>query len=180
GALKVGSPLLEGFNNGKELLVVDVIVELDRDHQVGVESNRPELVTTGVHLQEYTGNGVVGSVTFEDDGEKEVEVAEDGDRGEGFLEESEYTLTPAVPVPWGVLLHELVEEFGDPGVIINKLAVEIGKTKEGLHLFYTPGWRPVEDGFHFSGVYVNTVWDDYDAKVLDFGGVKRALLWLGM
>ncbi|KAG6899919.1 hypothetical protein C0993_005309 [Termitomyces sp. T159_Od127] len=31
-ALEVGLPLLEGFNNGEELLVVDVVVELRRDH----------------------------------------------------------------------------------------------------------------------------------------------------
>ncbi|KAG6883381.1 hypothetical protein C0993_006484 [Termitomyces sp. T159_Od127] len=32
GAFEVGSPLLEGFNNSKELLVVDVVVELHGDH----------------------------------------------------------------------------------------------------------------------------------------------------
>ncbi|KAG6867762.1 hypothetical protein C0993_011451 [Termitomyces sp. T159_Od127] len=104
GALKVGPPLLEGFDNGEELLVVDVVVELHGDHQAGVESNGPELVIAGVLLQEYTGNGVVGGVAFEDNGERGVEVAEDGGRGEGFLEEGEYTLAPAVPVPRGASL----------------------------------------------------------------------------
>ncbi|KAG6877203.1 hypothetical protein C0993_009442 [Termitomyces sp. T159_Od127] len=146
GALKVGLLLLEGFNDGKELLVIDVVVELCRNHQAGVESNGSELITAGVLLQEYTSNGVVGGVALKDNGEGGVEVAEDGGRGEGLLEESEYTLAPAVPVPWGVLPCEPVEGFGDPGVVINEPAVEIGETKEGLHLFYTPGWRPVEDG----------------------------------
>ncbi|KAG6867264.1 hypothetical protein C0993_005123, partial [Termitomyces sp. T159_Od127] len=122
----------------------------------------------------------VVTVTLEDDGEGRVEVVEDGGGGEGFLEEGEYTLAPAVPVPWGVLPHEPVEEFGDPGVVINELAVEISKIKEGLHFFYTPGWRPVEDGFHLSRVHANAVQSDYDTEVLDFGGVEQALLQLGM
>ncbi|KAG6875530.1 hypothetical protein C0993_008775 [Termitomyces sp. T159_Od127] len=101
-------------------------------------------------------------------------------RGEGFLEEGEYTLALAVPVPWGVLSHEPVEEFGDPRVVINEPAIKIGETKEGLHLFYTLRWRPVEDGFHLSGVHANAIQSDYDAKVLDFNGVKQALLQFGV
>ncbi|KAG6899368.1 hypothetical protein C0993_010854 [Termitomyces sp. T159_Od127] len=172
GALKVGLLLLEGFDNGEELLVVNVVVELHRDHQAGVESNGLELITAGVLLQKYTSDGIVEGITFEDNGEGGVEVVKDGGRGEGFFEEGEYTLALAVPVPRGVLPCEPVEGFGDPKVVINELAVEIGKTKEELHLFYTLGWRPVENGFHLGGVHVNAVWDDNDAKVLDFGGVK--------
>ncbi|KAG6899677.1 hypothetical protein C0993_007988 [Termitomyces sp. T159_Od127] len=109
-----------------------------------------------------------------------VKVAEDGGRGEGFLEEGEYALALAVRVSWSVLSHEPVEEFSDPKVIINELAVEVGKTKEGLHLFYTLEWRPVEDGLHLSRVHANTVWDDYDAEILNFGGVEQALLQFGV
>ncbi|KAG6897125.1 hypothetical protein C0993_007774 [Termitomyces sp. T159_Od127] len=114
-------------------------VELRGDHRAGVESNGLELVTARVLLQEYTGNGIVGGVAFEDDGERGVEVAEDGGGGEGFLEESEYTLALAVSVPSGVLPCKPVEGFGDPRVVIYELAVEIGKTKERLHLFYALG-----------------------------------------
>ncbi|KAG6899325.1 hypothetical protein C0993_011202 [Termitomyces sp. T159_Od127] len=165
-ALEVGLLLLEGFDNGKELLVIDVVVELCGNHRVGVESNRPELVTAGVLLREYTSNGVVRGVTFEDNGERGVKVVEDGGGGEGLLEEGEYALPPAVPVPWGVLPCEPVEGFGDSGVVINEPAVEIGETKERLHLFYALGWRPVEDGFHLGGVHANAVWGDDDTEVV--------------
>ncbi|KAG6876611.1 hypothetical protein C0993_001926 [Termitomyces sp. T159_Od127] len=80
----------------------------------------------------------------------------------------------------GVLSCEPVEGFGDPRVVINELAVEIGKTKEGLHLFYTLWQRPVEDGLHLSRVHANTIWSDYDTKVLNFGGVEQALLQFGI
>ncbi|KAG6876792.1 hypothetical protein C0993_000407 [Termitomyces sp. T159_Od127] len=110
----------------------------------------------------------------------EVEVAEDAGRGEGFFEEGEYALALAVPVPWGVLSRPPVEGFSDPGVIINEPAVEVGETKEGLHLFHTPGRRPVEDGLHLSGIHANTVQGDYDTKVLNFGGVEQALLQFGV
>ncbi|KAG6894049.1 hypothetical protein C0992_007693, partial [Termitomyces sp. T32_za158] len=39
GSFEVGAPLLKGFNNGEELLVVDVIVEFCTDHRPGVEGN---------------------------------------------------------------------------------------------------------------------------------------------
>ncbi|KAG6876283.1 hypothetical protein C0993_004460 [Termitomyces sp. T159_Od127] len=157
GALEVSPLLFEGFDNGEELFVINAIVELYGDHQVGVEGNGLELVTTEVHLEEYTGNGIVRGITFKYDGKGGVEVAEDGGRGEGFLEESEYTLASAVPVPWGVLSHELVEGFGDSKVVINELAVEVGETKKGLYLFYVPGQRPVENGLHFSRVHENSI-----------------------
>ncbi|KAG6876697.1 hypothetical protein C0993_001034 [Termitomyces sp. T159_Od127] len=135
-----------------------------------------------VHIRSPSEGVELGAkgVALKDDGEGGVEVVEDGSGGEGFLEEGEYTLAPAVPVPRGVLPCEPVEGFGDLGVVINELAVEIGKTKEGLHLVYTLGWRSVEDGFHLSGVHVNAIWSDYDAKVLDFSGVEQALLRLGV
>ncbi|KAG6882681.1 hypothetical protein C0993_009598, partial [Termitomyces sp. T159_Od127] len=115
-----------------------------------VEGNKPELVTARVHLQEYISNGVVGGIAFENNRKGGVKVVEDGGGGEGFFEEGKYALALAVPVPWSVLSHEPVEGFGDLGVIINEPAVEVGETKEGLHLFYTLGQRPVEDGFHLS------------------------------
>ncbi|KAG6875453.1 hypothetical protein C0993_009193, partial [Termitomyces sp. T159_Od127] len=145
----------------------------------------PELVTTGVHLQEYTGDGIVGGVAFKNNEERGVKVAKDGAGGEGFLEEGEYTLAFAVPVPWGVLSCEPVEGFGDPRVIINGLAVKVGKTKKGLHLFYLLRWRPVEDGLHLSRINATTsknvvqvhndknvvhVMEDVDHEVLEGGG----------
>ncbi|KAG6867742.1 hypothetical protein C0993_011752 [Termitomyces sp. T159_Od127] len=141
---------------------------------------KPELITTGVYLQEYTGDSIVRSIALEDDGEGGVKVAEDGGGGEGFLEEGEYTLALAVPVPWSILSREPVEGFGDPRVVINETAIEIGKTKEGLHFFYTLGWRLVEDGFHLSRVHVNAIQGGYDAEVLDFGSMEQALLWFSM
>ncbi|KAG6884118.1 hypothetical protein C0993_001306 [Termitomyces sp. T159_Od127] len=89
---------MQGFDDGEELLVVDVVVELHGDHQAGVEGNELELVTARVHLQEYTGDGVVEGVAFEDNGEGGVKVVEDGGGGEGFLKEGEYALALAVPV----------------------------------------------------------------------------------
>ncbi|KAG6863667.1 hypothetical protein C0993_010690 [Termitomyces sp. T159_Od127] len=171
GTLEVGPPLLEGFNNGKELFVVDVIVELHRDHQADVEGNGLKLVTARVHLQEYTSNGIVRGIAFKDNKEGGVKVVEDGDGGEGFFEEGEYALALAVPVLWSVLSCELIERFGDPRVIINEPAVEVSKTKKELHLLHILGQRPIED-LHLSRIHANAVLGNNDAKVLNFGGVK--------
>ncbi|KAG6876539.1 hypothetical protein C0993_002376 [Termitomyces sp. T159_Od127] len=77
---------------------------------------------------------MVRSVAFKYNGKGGVEVAEDGGRGKGFFEEGEDTLAFAVSVPWGILPHETVEEFGDLRVVMKELSVEVGKTKKGLHL----------------------------------------------
>ncbi|KAG6883009.1 hypothetical protein C0993_008290 [Termitomyces sp. T159_Od127] len=129
-AFEVGLPLLEDFSNGKELLVIDVVVELCGDHLAGVEGNGLELITTEVHLQEYIGNGVVKGITFENNGEKGVKMVEDEGGGKGFLEEDEYAVKLAITVSWGVLFHELVEGFGESRVIINELMVEVGETEK--------------------------------------------------
>ncbi|KAG6868003.1 hypothetical protein C0993_008528, partial [Termitomyces sp. T159_Od127] len=68
--------------------------------------------------------------TFEYNGKGGVKVAEDRGISEGFLEQSEYTLTFAVPTPGGVLLYELVEEFHDPKVDVDELAEEVSTIKE--------------------------------------------------
>ncbi|KAG6883932.1 hypothetical protein C0993_002736 [Termitomyces sp. T159_Od127] len=175
GTLEVGLPLLEGFDNGKELFVVDVVVELHRDHQAGVEGNGLELITAKVYLQDYTSDGIVRGVAFKDNREGGVKMVEDGGGGEGFFEEGEYALALAVPVPRSVLSCEPVERFSEPGVIINELAVKVGKTKEGLHLFYALGQRPVEDGLHLSGVHANAIWVNYDAEVLWFSVAEANL-----
>ncbi|KAG6875724.1 hypothetical protein C0993_007793 [Termitomyces sp. T159_Od127] len=123
-------------------------------------------------LREYTGNGIVRGVAFKYDGKGGVEVVEDGDGGKGFFEEGEDTSSFFVPVPWGVLSCETVEEFGDLRVVIKELAIEVGKTKKKLHTFYVPGWRPIEDGLHLSRVHAKSVQGDNDTEVLNFDGVK--------
>ena len=50
GSFKVGMLLLEGFNDGKELLVVNVIVELCINHGSAVESNEPGFSAAQFHL----------------------------------------------------------------------------------------------------------------------------------
>ena len=39
GPFEISMPLLESFNDGKELLIVDIIVELCVDHKLDVEGN---------------------------------------------------------------------------------------------------------------------------------------------
>ncbi|KAG6892358.1 hypothetical protein C0992_000795 [Termitomyces sp. T32_za158] len=39
GSLEVGTPLLESFDNGKEFLIVDVVVEFGVNHRPGVEGD---------------------------------------------------------------------------------------------------------------------------------------------
>ncbi|KAG5348403.1 hypothetical protein C0989_010601 [Termitomyces sp. Mn162] len=129
-SLKVGPPLMEGFDDHEEFLVVDVIVELHRDHQMGVEGDGAEILPSGVRLGEYSGHGVVGGIAFEYNWQGGVKMAEDQDGGEGLLEEEEYTLALAVPIPRGVLSHESVERFGDSRVVVDESAIKVSEPQE--------------------------------------------------
>ncbi|KAG5334288.1 hypothetical protein C0989_003511, partial [Termitomyces sp. Mn162] len=112
-------PLSEGFNDGEELFVIDLVVELH--------------------------------------GQGGVKVAEDWGRGEGLFEEGKYALAPTILVPGGVLPGESVERFGDPGVVVNELVMEVSKPQEGLYLFDILGWGLVEDGLDLGWIHVYSV-----------------------
>ncbi|KAG5334843.1 hypothetical protein C0989_002802 [Termitomyces sp. Mn162] len=136
---EVGPLLLEGFDNGKKFFIIDVVVELCGDHQLGVKGNRSEILSTAVHLGEYSSYGIVRGMAFEDYEQGGVKVAEDWGRSESFLEEGEYTLALAVPVPGSVLSGESVEEFCDSRVVIDELAIKVSEPQEGLYLFHVLG-----------------------------------------
>ncbi|KAG5345915.1 hypothetical protein C0989_001198, partial [Termitomyces sp. Mn162] len=59
-----------------------------------------------------------------------VEMAEDWSGGEGLLQEEEYALALAVPIPRGVLPCEPVEGLGNSGVVVDEAAIEVSKPQE--------------------------------------------------
>ncbi|KAG5334172.1 hypothetical protein C0989_004195 [Termitomyces sp. Mn162] len=113
-------PLSEGFDNGKEFFVVDVVVELCGDNQMGVEGNGVEILAAGVHLEEDAGNGIVRGIAFEYYQQGRVKMVENQGGGEGFFEEGKDALALAISVPGSVLLSESIKEFGDPGVVVDE------------------------------------------------------------
>ncbi|KAG5349951.1 hypothetical protein C0989_001079 [Termitomyces sp. Mn162] len=130
GPLEVGLPLTEGFNDCKEFFVIDVVVEFHWDHQSGVEGDGMEIFAPQVQLGEYSGDSVVGGIALEHDWPGGVKMAENRSGGEGPLQEEEYALALAVPIPRGVLLRESVEGFGDPRVVVNEMAIKVSKPQE--------------------------------------------------
>ena len=58
-ALQVVSPLLECFEVCQEFLVIDFIVELSRDHPMGVESDQVQVTIFGRDLGDDGCNGIV-------------------------------------------------------------------------------------------------------------------------
>ncbi|KAG6881203.1 hypothetical protein C0992_001586, partial [Termitomyces sp. T32_za158] len=81
----------------------------------------------GVHLGEYAGDGVVGGIAFEHNGEFRIEVPQDRGSSEGFFEEFEDALALTVPVPCNLLPGEASQGFRDAGVVVDESPVEIGK-----------------------------------------------------
>ena len=59
GAFKVVAPLLEGFKDCQELLVIDLVVKLGGLHSMGVKSNRVQVTVVGRDLGNNGSDGVV-------------------------------------------------------------------------------------------------------------------------
>ena len=72
--LQIVPPELDGGDDGKELLVVDLVVALGRRHLAGKEGDWVE-ESGGLDLGEDGGDGVVGGVGFDDGFEGRVEMA---------------------------------------------------------------------------------------------------------
>ncbi|KAG5717163.1 hypothetical protein E4T56_gene10095 [Termitomyces sp. T112] len=157
GSFKVGSPLPEDFNNGEELLVIDIVVELHGDHQTDAKGNRAKVLSARVHLGEYANDGVVRGVAFEYYWQGGIKMVEDWGGGKGFSEEGEDALAPAIQLLGSVLPDESIEGFCDSGVVVNEHAIEISKPQKGLYLLDVLGWGLVEDGLDLGWVYLYSI-----------------------
>jgi len=92
GAFEVMAPVLECLKDGKEFLIVGVIVQLQSGQGPGVESDQMDLSVCAGNRQDAS-NGVVRGICFHDDRGVQNEVGKDGRGGEGVLESVEGTLS---------------------------------------------------------------------------------------
>ncbi|KIK76764.1 hypothetical protein PAXRUDRAFT_168812, partial [Paxillus rubicundulus Ve08.2h10] len=115
------APRAECFVNGKEFFVMGVIVELWSGPGPGIECDQAEFVIQAVDGKD-AGNGIAGGIRNP--------MSQNGSRGEGIFQMLESRAAFVREVPQSIFPSEVGEWNNDVGIIINEVAVEVGKTEE--------------------------------------------------
>ena len=105
GTLEVVSPDLEGLEYCKKLFVVRVVVEFRGRESVRMESNRSN-GAIGKNVRENSSNSIIGSVGFDDPGQRWIKVMKNGCARKGAFERLEAQLGMLVEVPRSVLARD--------------------------------------------------------------------------
>jgi len=148
GAFEVMVPVLECLEDGKEFLIVGVVVQLRSSQGPGVEHYQTDLSVRAGDRQD-TSDSVVRGVHFHDDRGVRNEVGKDGRGSEGVLESIERASTVLGEDPRSIFLGEPGEWNHNIRVVEYKPAVEVGKSQEGLNVLYLTRFRPIRDGLCF-------------------------------
>ena len=74
--------------------------------------------------------GIVGSVGFDDPGQRWIKVMKNGCARKGAFERLEAQLGMLVEVPRSVLAGETCERYDDVRVPVDEASVEVGKSEE--------------------------------------------------
>ena len=126
GAFKVVAPVLECLEDGKEFLIVGIIVQLRSSQGPGVVGDRMNL-SVGASDRQDASDGIVRGIRFHNDRGVRNEMGKDGCSGEGMLESIEGTSTVLGEVPRSIFLGEPGKRNHDVRVVEYKLEVEVGE-----------------------------------------------------
>jgi len=165
GAFKIVAPVLECLKDGKEFLVVGVVVQLWSSQSPGVVGDWTNL-SVGAGDRQDASNSVVGGVSFHNDRGIQDEVGEDGHSSEGMLESVERVSTVLREIPRSILPGEPGEGNHNIGVVEYEPVVEVGKAQEGLDVLHLSRFRPVGDGLDLVQRHSQTIRGEAIAKVL--------------
>ena len=91
-------------------------------------------------------------------------MVKDGHCSERVLEEPESGVAGGRPIPRGVLASEAVKQDGEIGVISDESTVEVGKSKERLHVLDFARGGPVLNDFDLRIVHFEAFRTDNKAK----------------
>jgi len=99
-------PNLEGFKDGKQFLVMCVVIQLHCSKSTEVKSNWMNFIIF-INNREDCSEGIVQSIGFYDELSIGNLMSKDRSRGKYFLERVESILTGGVKLPRNVLLDEM-------------------------------------------------------------------------
>ena len=105
---QIMSPNLESFKDGKQFLVMYVVIQLCYSESVGVKSNWMNFIIF-INNEENCSESIVQSISFHNELSIRSLMSEDRSRSECLLERVESFMTRGVELPRNVLLGEVCQ-----------------------------------------------------------------------
>ena len=124
---QIMSPNLEGFEDGKQFLIMCVVVQLRRSESVRVKGNWMNFIIF-VNNGEDCSESIVRGIGFHNELSIGNPMSKDRSRGKCFLERVESIYTGGVELPRNVLLGEACQWNDNVRVVEDELAVKVCKT----------------------------------------------------
>ena len=124
---QIVSPNLESFKDGKQFLIMCIVVQLHHSKSVRVKDNWMNFIIF-VNNREDCRESIVWSICFHNELSIGNLMSEDRSGGKYFLERVESILTGEVKTLQNVLLSEVCQWNDNVQVVEDKLAVKVCKT----------------------------------------------------
>ena len=128
-------PSLKGFENGKQFLVMDIVVEFWQCKGVGMESNVVDFIVHWGDCGEDGGKGVVQHIHFNYEQRARNPRCQYQHSGEGLFQHVESRAAFVGEIPSRTFVGEAGEWDSNVRVVQDETPVEISKPQEGLHVF---------------------------------------------
>jgi len=120
-------PNLESFEDGKQFLVMCVIVQLRHSKNTGVKGNWVNFIIF-INNGEDCSKSIVRGISFHDELSIGNPMSKDGSRGKCFIERVESIYTGEVELPRNVLLGEVCQWNNNVRVVKDEPAVKVCET----------------------------------------------------
>ena len=120
-------PNLESFKDGKQFLVICVVVQLHRSESVRVKGNWVNFIIF-INNGENCSESIVRGISFHNELSIRNLISKDRSRGKCFLERVESILTGGVELPRNVLLGEVCQWNDNVRVVEDEPVVKVCET----------------------------------------------------
>ena len=117
----------EGLVNGKQFLIMGVVVELWSRQSLRVVHDGANLLIWTID-EEDASDSIVGSVSLYNHQSVRNPMGKNWSGGEGIFKLSEGRATEVAKVPWSTFAGESCQRNDDVRVIVDETMVEIGKS----------------------------------------------------
>jgi len=120
-------PNLESFEDGKQFLVMCVVVQLRRSKSAGVKGKWVNFIIF-INNGEDCSESIVRGISFHDELSIENPMSKDGNGGKCFIERVESIYTGEVELPRNVLPGEVCQWNNNVQVVKDEPAVKVCET----------------------------------------------------
>ena len=137
-------------------------------------------VTIGSDSGNNASQGIIGSISFNEDWIVGGPMCEDRSFSEGLLESAKGLVTFVTPVPGCAFAGKVSEGNNNVGIIEYKASVKVCKSQEGLNLLNSSRSRPFEDSINLGLGHRDTRGIDHKAEEFSSVNIKFAFFSFGI